>query len=81
MSKRMTVIFEDEGLYTALKVAAARNGRPAKDIVAQAVREWLEAKEDEELRAELEEARREWEREGGRDASEFFAEMDAGSPE
>ena len=29
MSKRMTVIFEDEGLYTALKVAAARNGRPA----------------------------------------------------
>ena len=34
-----------------------------------------------ELRAELEEARREWEREGGREAGEFFAEMDAGSPE
>ena len=81
MSKRMTVIFDDEGLYTALKVAAARNGQPAQEIVTQAVREWLEAKEDEELRAELEEARREWEREGGRDASEFFAEMDAGSPE
>ena len=80
MSKRMTVIFEDEGFYT-LKVAAARSGRPAKDIVAQAVREWLEAKENEELRAELDEARREWEREGGRDAGEFFAEMDAGSPE
>ena len=77
MSKRMTVIFEDEGLYTALKVEAARKGQPAKDIVAQAVREWLEAKEDEELRAELEEARRE----GGREAGEFFAEMDAGSPE
>ena len=69
VSKRMTVIFEDEGLYTALKVAAARSGRPAKDIVAQAVREWLEAKENEELRAELDEARREWEREGGRDSS------------
>ncbi len=68
-------------MYTALKVAAVRNGRPAKDIVAQAVREWLETKEDEELRAELEEARREWEREGGRDAGEFFAEMDAASPE
>lgn len=76
MSRRMTVIFDDDGLYTALKVAAARNGRPAQDIVAQAVREWLEAKEDEELRAELEGARREWEREGGRDAGEFFAEMD-----
>ena len=34
MSKRMTVIFEDEGLYTALKVEAARKGQPAKDIVA-----------------------------------------------
>ena len=81
MSKRMTVVFEDEGLYTALKVAAARSGRPAKDIVAQAVREWLKAKEGEELRAELEEARREWEREGGRDAGEFFAGRDAASPE
>ena len=81
MSKRMTVNFEDEGLYTALKIEAARRGQPAKDIVAEAVREWLETKEDEELQAELEEARREWEREGGREASEFFAEMDAGSPE
>ena len=77
----MTVIFEDEGLYTALKVAAARNGQPAREVVAQAVREWLAAKEDEELRAELQEARREWEREGGRDAGDFFAEMDAGSLE
>ena len=57
MSKRMTVIFEDEALYTALKVEAARKGRYAKDIVAEAVREWLEAREDEELRAGLEEAR------------------------
>ena len=81
MSKRMIVIFEDEGLYAALKVAAARNGQPAQEIVAQAVREWLEAKEDEELRAELEGARREWEREGGLEAGDCFAEMDAGSPE
>ncbi len=80
MPKRMTVIF-DEGLYTSLKVAAVRNGQPAQEIVAQAVREWLEAKEDAELRGELEEARREWEGEGGREAGEFFAEMDAGSPE
>ncbi len=62
MSKRMTVIFEDEALYTALKVEAARKGRHAKDIVAEAVSEWLEAREDEELRAGLEEARHEWER-------------------
>lgn len=77
MSKRMTVIFEDEALYTALKVEAARKGRYAKDIVAEAVREWLEAMEDEELRASLEEARYEWEREGGVEANEFFRDLKA----
>ena len=66
MSKRMTVIFEDEALYTALKVEAARENRHAKDIVAEAVRQWLEAREDEELRAGLEEARQEWREKGGR---------------
>jgi len=72
MSKRMTVIFEDEELYTALKFEAARKGRHAKDIVAEAVRDWLEATEDEELRAGLEEMRDEWELQGGEEAGEFF---------
>ena len=80
MSKRMTVVFDDEGLYTALKVAAVRSGQHAKDIVAQAVRDWLQAREDEELEAGLAEARQEWERDGGRDAGEFFAELDAAGP-
>ena len=62
MSKRMTVVFDDEGLYTTLKVAAVRSGQHAKDIVAQAVRDWLQAREDEELQAGPAEARREWER-------------------
>ena len=66
MSKRMTVIFEDEELYTALKVEAARSGRHAKDIVTEALREWLEAREDEELSADLEERRTEWKEKGGR---------------
>ena len=81
MSKRMTVIFEDEALYTALKVEAARKGQHAKDIVAQAVAEWLEAREDEELRAGLDESRLEWERDGGREAGEFFAELDTDTQE
>ena len=42
MPRRMTVVFDDEALYTALKVEAARRGCYAKDIVASAVREWLE---------------------------------------
>lgn len=77
MSKRMTVIFEDEALYTALKVEAARKGRHAKDIVAEALREWLEAREDEELRADLEERRTEWKEKGGTEASEFFRGLKA----
>ena len=81
MSKRMTVVFDDEGLYTALKVAAVRSGQHAKDIVAQAVRDWLQAREDEELHAGLAESRREWERDGGREAGEFFAELDAAQRE
>jgi hypothetical protein len=77
MSKRMTVIFEDEALYTALKVEAARTGRHAKDIIAEAVAQWLEAREDEELLAGLEEAREEWEQQGGVEASKFFGELKA----
>ena len=79
MSKRMTVIFEDDALYTALKVEAARSGRYAKDIVAEAVREWLEAREDEELQVGLEEGRHEWERQGGMEAGDFFRDLKAGS--
>ena len=37
MSKRMTIVFDDEELYTTLKVEAARSHRPAKDLVADAL--------------------------------------------
>lgn len=64
MAKRMTVVFDDEELYTDLKVEAARRGRPAKDIVAEAVREWLELQDDiEDLRI-AEERIAEYERTG-----------------
>jgi len=43
MSRRMTVVFDDEELYTALKVEAARVHRPAKDLVAEALRMLFEA--------------------------------------
>ena len=69
----MTVIFEDEELYIELKVAAARKGCHAKDIVAEAVREWLETQEDYELGADLDERLREGEREGTVGAAEVFA--------
>ena len=79
MSKRMTVVFDDEELYIALKVEAARTSRHAKDIVSEAVSEWLEAKEDEELSQGLDEIREEGRRKGGIEASVLFDQLKAGT--
>jgi len=45
----MTVVFDDEDLYTALKVEAARSHRPAKDIVAEALQAWLRSRDGAEV--------------------------------
>lgn len=47
MPRRMTIVFDDEELYTRLKVEAARSHRPAKNIVAEALAILFEASEDE----------------------------------
>jgi hypothetical protein len=44
----MTIVFDDEELYTALKVQAARSHRPAKDIVADALVMLFEASQEEQ---------------------------------
>lgn len=65
MGRRMTVVFDDEELYTALKVEAARRHVPAKDIVAEALREWLDLQEDLEDLPIIKERLASYEREGG----------------
>ncbi len=75
--KKMTVIFDDDALYTTVKVEAARRNQPVKKLVSQALREWLEAQEDAELLSEIEAARAEWQEKGGIEASEFFARLKA----
>ncbi len=80
--KRMTVVFHDESLYTALKVEAARRHRPASELVAEAVREWLERQEDAEWVRLIEEARGEWQAQGGRPWEEVREELgDTRAPE
>ena len=76
MSRRMTVVFHDEELYTYLKVEAARRHMPASDIIADAVREWLESREDAELLPVIETARAEWKEKGGRPWSEVEQELE-----
>ena len=66
MSRKMTVVFHDEDLYTYLKVEAAKRHTAASEIVADAVRQWLEDREDAELLPVIESARAEWKEKGGR---------------
>jgi hypothetical protein len=65
MTKKMTVVFHDEDLYFDLKMEAVRRNRPASEIVSEAVLEWLQAKEDEELVPMAETAIADWEQNGG----------------
>lgn len=76
MSKRMTVVFHDENLYTYLKVEAARRHKPASGIIAEAVWEWLERHEDAELLPIIETARAEWQEKGGRPWDEVEQELE-----
>ncbi|MBN2462430.1 MAG: ribbon-helix-helix protein, CopG family [Dehalococcoidia bacterium] len=76
MSRKMTVVFHDEDLYTTLKVEAARRHVPASEIIADAVREWLESREDAELLPIIEVARAEWKEKGGHPWSEVEKELE-----
>jgi plasmid stability protein len=76
MSKRMTVVFHDEDLYTYLKVEAARRHKAASDIIAEALQEWLESREDAELLPVIEAARVEWQEKGGRPWAEVEQELE-----
>lgn len=62
--KKVTVVFDDD-LYTAVKVEAARENRPAKEIVAEALEVWLQAREDVEDAVFAEEAMTEYRQKGG----------------
>ena len=77
MSRKMTVVFHDEELYTCLKVEAARRHMPASEIISDAVSEWLESREDAELLPIIEATRTEWKQRGGRPWSEAEQELKA----
>lgn len=66
MKRKMTVVFHDENLYTELKIEAIKRRTAASEIVADAVREWLESHEDAELLPVIEAGRKEWKEKGGR---------------
>ncbi|MDA8202563.1 MAG: hypothetical protein M0Z49_07365 [Chloroflexi bacterium] len=72
-----TTLELDAGLYRAVKVEAARADRSIRDVVEEALRGWLERREDEEDLASAMEALAEYERDGGVSAEEFLGQAAA----
>ncbi len=76
MKRKMTLVFHDEDLYTQLKIEAVKRRTTSSGIVADAVREWLENREDEELIPIIEARVAEYREKGGRPWSEVAREME-----
>ena len=76
MKRKVTLVFHDEDLYTQLKIEAVKRRTTASDIVSDAVREWLESREDAEVLPAIESARAGWQEEGGRPWFEVEREME-----
>ena len=69
----LTITIEDEELFEAMREEAEFTGCTVEDIVIRALNFWkVETELDEEERRELEEARRDYQENGGMDAKEFF---------
>ena len=76
MKRKMTLVFHDEDLYTRLKIEAVKRRTTASEIVAGAVREWLESREDAALAPVVREAQAEWREQGGRPWDEAEKELE-----
>jgi hypothetical protein len=70
---KVTFDIADADLYRAIKVEAARADRSVREIVEEALAEWLERREDAEDREAGAAALDEYARDGGVVAGEFFA--------
>jgi hypothetical protein len=69
---KVTFALEDAELYRDIKVESARSGRSVREIVEEALREWLERHEDAEDAAAAAVALKEYQREGGVGAAVAF---------
>jgi len=72
---KVTIAFRDDELYRSIKVIAARSGRQIRDVVEEALAEWLETRETAEDIAVSRDAIAAFERGEGIDAKAFFEKM------
>lgn len=72
---KVTISFQDDALYRAVRVRAAEEGRQIRDIVEEALAGWLRDREDAEDVAASDVAVREYDEHGGEEADAFFRRM------
>lgn len=72
---KATIAFRDAELYRIVRMRAAQEDREIRDIVEEALRAWLEAREDAEDVAASVDALAEYAAAGGQDADGFFRRM------
>lgn len=75
MAVKVTIAFSDDHLYQAVRVRAAQSGRQIRDIVQEALEDWLQEKEDAEDVSASVEALTEYDEAGGVEADRYFQRM------
>ena len=71
--KKITILIDDKDLCDLIDEEVESTGQTQEEVILRALFFWKSEKElDEEEIRELEEARREWQENGGMDAKEFF---------
>ena len=71
--RELTFVLEDDELYSIIETEARDSGRTIQEIIVEALRLWkVETEMDEEERRQVEEASREWAKNGGMEAGAFF---------
>jgi plasmid stability protein len=72
---KVTVALRDDALYRAVRIRAVESGRQIRDVIEEALRDWLERQEDAEDVEAANEALAEYDAHGGEDADAFFRRM------
>jgi len=72
---KVTIALRDDALYRSVKVRAAVSGRQIRDVVEEALEDWLARQEDAEDIAVSQVALEAFARGEGLDAEEFFRRM------
>ena len=77
--REVTLLFEDDEVYAALEKEARKSGCTVQDIARDALTQWLlDAEMDDSEWNEIDDSRRDWRRNGGTEAREFFKELGSG---